>query len=160
MPSPPSFAVCSHLNNWLSATAYVSAIVAENLQQGGKQLSVDADLFTSLGADSLTATRVRSVLAGALTSSVDRLKKTSAAAVLPADFVYTHSTITRLADALLETAAGRDGGKVDPEEQMKEMIQKYAIRKNKSDGAVAHSQPGKATLLIVGVSSSSRDASS
>ena len=142
----------THCGLLLSATAYVSAIVAENLEQEGKQLSVDEDLFTSLGADSLTASRVRSVLAGALTSSVERLKKTSAAAVLPADFVYTHSTIARLAEALVETAAGRDRGKVDPEEQMKQMIQKYAVRSTRANRAAAHSEPSKVTLLIVGVS--------
>ena len=71
----------------------VQSLLGSNFLQ--EDLSYDADLF-ELGMDSLQALRLRRLIASALPISAD-LGKTSR---LPRDFIYTHSTISKLAQAI------------------------------------------------------------
>lgn len=106
---PPSW-------NEQSALSFVSGVVEETLERS--HLDADADLF-SLGLNSLSATRVRTILSRSVDKSVR----------LSPDIVYTHPTMSDLASAFLASIKGETSGNSSSEshvEAMKSMVLKYS----------------------------------
>lgn len=116
---------------------FVGSVVGHALDSDAT-IDVDADLFQTLGVDSLSASKVRNLLSAALSSSNSSAHSsgTSTPATsrgsgdLPTTFVYDHSTPRSLAQALVASVHGTptESGSLtptNPVDVMQDLIQKY-----------------------------------
>lgn len=144
---------------------FVDAVIRHALDSSAPTLDADADLFQTLGVDSLSASKIRNVLSAALSSSSSGSASTgsshssspmtsTAASELPSTFVYDHSTPRRLAKALVASAHGTPTGSqtltpADPITVMQDLIRTYSQPWPASSQQVYRSD--KYTFVVTGV---------
>lgn len=117
--------------------AFVGTVIGYALDSEAT-IDVDADLFQTVGVDSLSATKIRNLLSAAVSSSGSSAHSSGTStpttsvgsADLPTTFVYDHSTPRHLAQALVAAVHGTSSGSrslapEDPVDIMHDLIGKY-----------------------------------